>query len=342
MPHDNRLYTVLAGALGALLLAACEPVDTPGTGEGAAPAPSEATISQGQEAPRVDRAEAGAPDRGRVEDGDGSGAPALWTLSDEDTVVHLFGTVHILKPGTEWRTPQFDAIFETADAIYFEADVSSPEAATAMARLVPQLGIFTDGTRLSDILDEEEEREVREAVEHIGVPMSAVEPMKPWLATVQLSVQALVKQGYKPDSGVETVLTRAATQSGKPMRFLETGEQQLRFFADMSQEDQVEFLVASAVQIEENPELLDTLVTEWTQGDVRAIGEIMAKPEVMGSQHVYDVLIVERNANWTEQIDTLMEEEGGTFLIAVGAGHLAGADSVVEMLRTKGYEVAGP
>ena len=97
--------------------------------------------------------------------------------------------------------------------------------------------------------------------------MSAIEPMKPWLATVQLSVQALVKQGYKPDSGVETVLTEAAKDTGKPLRFLETGEEQLRFFADMPQEDQVEFLDASAVQIEENPQLLDTLVAKWAEGD---------------------------------------------------------------------------
>lgn len=338
---DNRLLTLMAAALAGFALAACDTGNVPAGSEPTAP---DAAI----EAPPVPDTETGRTDEGpepraaQDTETQAPGAPALWTVSDSDTTVHLFGTVHILKPETEWRTPQFDAMFETTDAVYFEADVSSPQAARDMARLVPQLGIYTDGKRLSDVLDSDEEREVEEAMDYIGVPMSAIEPMKPWLATVQLSVQALVKQGYSPDSGVETVLTEAAEAAGKELRFLETGEQQLRFFADMSQEDQVEFLVASAVQIEENPELLDTLVAEWAQGDVEEIGHIMADPEVMGSQHVYDVLIVERNANWVDQITALMEAEAGTFLIAVGAGHLAGEDSVVEMLRADGFEVDGP
>jgi len=341
MPIEHRLTRLLAAGLSGLLLAACQPSQTPGAdgdeeGAPAAPPSPSSSAASNEAAPQPeagDRAPATGP---------GEGAPAVWTLSDEDTTVHLFGTVHILKPETVWRTPGFNEIFEAADAVYFEADVSSPQAAQAMAGLVPELGIYSDGTRLSDVLDAEEEREVEEAMDHIGVPMSAIEPMKPWLATVQLSVQALVKQGYKPDSGVETVLTEAAKDTGKPLRFLETGEEQLRFFADMPQEDQVEFLVASAVQIEENPQLLDTLVAEWAEGDVEAIGQIMSEPEVMGSEHVYDVLIVERNEDWTDQIETLMEDEAGTFLIAVGAGHLAGEDSVVEMLRARGYEVEGP
>lgn len=341
MVCNNRLLIIMAAACGSALLTACDMADAPAS---PAPAAPDAVIEDPAAPDMQADSRDPAPQSPAAQD-EGTpapGSPALWTLSDEDTTVHLFGTVHILKPETQWRTPQFDAIFDATDAVYFEADVSSPQAARDMARLVPKLGIYTDGTRLSDVLDENEEREVEEAMDYIGVPMSAIEPMKPWLATVQLSVQALVKQGYSADSGVETVLTEAAEAAGKDMRFLETGEQQLRFFADMSQEDQVEFLVASAVQIEENPQLLDTLVAEWAEGDVEEIGHIMAEPEVMGSQHVYDVLIVERNANWADQIAALMEAEAGTFLIAVGAGHLAGKDSVVEMLRADGFEVEGP
>lgn len=271
-----------------------------------------------------------------------AGAPALWTVADEDTTVHLFGTIHILRPETEWRTEAIDAVLETADAIYFEADVTSPEAQQAMARLVPQLGIYTDGTKLSDVLGDADEREVKEATDLIGVPMTAMEPMKPWLATVQLSMLALQKQGYDPASGVEIVLTEAARDAETPLRFLESGEQQLRFFADASMADQIDYLVATAEQIEKDPGLLDRLVAEWAEGDVAAIASIMADPEVMGSDGIYETMIVSRNRDWTRQITALMAAEPGVFLIAVGAGHLAGEDSVVEMLRAEGFTVEGP
>ncbi|MEM1234930.1 MAG: TraB/GumN family protein [Pseudomonadota bacterium] len=270
------------------------------------------------------------------------GEPPIWTLSDADTTIHLFGTVHILKPETEWKTSTLETVLGEIDALYFEADVASPEAAAEMARLVPQLGVFTDGTKLSDLLDPEELREVEEAATLIGLPMAAIEPMKPWLATVQMSVLALQKQGYAADSGVETVLTSEALDRGIPLRFLESAAEQLNFFADLPIDDQVEFLVTSSIQIEDDPNLLDTLVEEWAEGDVDDLAAILAEPDMMGSDGVYDVLIVERNQNWVSQIKSLMEAEAGTFLMAVGAAHLAGDDSVVEMLRAEGIAVSGP
>ena len=88
--------------------------------------------------------------------------------------------------------------------------------------------------------------------------------------------------------------------------------------------------------------MLDALVTEWAEGDVDDLAHLMSEPDAMGSEAVYDNLIVTRNANWTEEIKTLMAEEAGSFFIAVGAAHLAGEDSVIAMLRADGYEVDGP
>ena len=55
----------------------------------------------------------------------GAGEPALWTLSDEDTTLHIFGTVHLLRPGLDWRSDALDAALTDADTIVFEADVTS-------------------------------------------------------------------------------------------------------------------------------------------------------------------------------------------------------------------------
>lgn len=270
------------------------------------------------------------------------GEPPVWSVSDEDTTIYFFGTVHILKPETEWKTDALIQAFDSADAVYFEADVASAEATANMARLVPQLGMLPSGEKLTALLDEDELKEVEEAAALVGMPVAALDPLQPWLATVQLSAMALQKQGYSPDSGVETVLTELAETEGLELRFLETAEEQLRFFADLPIEDQVEFLVVSAQQIEDEPTMLDDLVREWAEGDVDDLAHLMAEPDVMGSEAVYDSLIVARNTNWTRQIKMLMEDEAGSFFIAVGAAHLAGEDSVIAMLRADGYAVEGP
>lgn len=328
--------TLWAGAAGlAILLAACSPAETDPAPEADTPAevtetdaPADTPVETEAETERVDLPPLG--------------EPVLWTLADEDTTIHLFGTVHILKPDVEWRTDELDAALDSADAIYFEADVFSEDAQMQIAMLVPQLGVFTDGTTLSSLLDEDELREVEEAADIIGLPMAAIEPLKPWLASVQMSVMGLQQQGYEEDSGVEVVLRKEAQDNDVEIRFLETAEEQLRIFAGFSLEDQVDMLVAGSVQIEDNPTMLDDLVDDWVTGDVDDLALFMTDADSLGSEAIMEGLLVDRNENWNTQIQSLLADEAGTFLYAVGSAHLVGEDSVIAMLRADGFEVSGP
>ncbi len=47
----------------------------------------------------------------------------MWQVSDADSSVWLFGSIHVLPPTIDWRTPAFDAILGKADEVYFEADI---------------------------------------------------------------------------------------------------------------------------------------------------------------------------------------------------------------------------
>jgi uncharacterized protein YbaP (TraB family) len=52
----------------------------------------------------------------------------------------------------------------------------------------------------------------------------------------------------------------------------------------------------------------------------------------------FRILITDRNSNWAGEIEKMMAGDKDYF-IAVGAGHLIGAGSVVDLLATKGYKV---
>ena len=342
----NDWKALLAGASALALLAAC---GNGGEETDAAPAtPPADSIDAGaaSQAPGADAssgAETASTDAGidPVAASEGPGTPALWTLSDEDTTIYIFGTVHLLKPELEWRTPEFDAALASIDTLYTEADVLSPAAQAEGQKLVMDLGMLDGGETLTAILDDADEKEVKEALDILGLPMAALDPMEPWMASITLSQVAVMQQGYAPGAGVESVLIGEAEAAGKELAYFETIEEQLNFFANLPDEDQVDFLVASAEAIENEPDMLDRLVAEWAEGDVQGLGEMMADPGAFGSQTVYDVLLVERNRNWIPQIEAILEEPG-TVMVAVGAGHLAGDDSLITMLRDKGYEVTGP
>jgi uncharacterized protein YbaP (TraB family) len=265
--------------------------------------------------------------------------PALWVVRDADTVVYLFGTVHVLKPDMKWQTEKFDLAFNKADVIYQEADLS-PEIQQALGAVLPGLAFYSDGRTLREVLNEADEKEVKEAADIVGLDMIAVDRMKPWFAAIGLTQMQMVKAGYQADKGVEMIITEKAKKADKPIRFLETAEWQLRLLAELPEASQIEFLVAGAEAIEDSPEMLDDLVDDWFTGDVDGIADLMSDEDAMGDDVVYDAMLTQRNRNWTREIQKLMQAEEGTFLFAVGAAHLAGEDSVINMLRDQGETVA--
>jgi len=266
----------------------------------------------------------------------GSGAPAMWTFSDEDTTVYLFGTVHLLKPDVTWRSPVFNVALSQADTLVLEADVASAESQADIQKLVMDYGMFSEGQTLRGALEEDDEAVVSAALEANGIPLQAVDTMKPWMVGLQLSMMQIMKAGYDPQSGVETILL--ADAGDKKLTYLETAETQIKALSGASVEDQVKGLMATLSTMELGEEYLDILVAEWADGDVKGIGALMSNPAMFGTQDAYDALLTQRNKNWVPGIKTLLNEPG-TKLVAVGAGHLAGPDSVVGMLKKDGINV---
>ena len=271
----------------------------------------------------------------------GAGQPAMWTLKDEDTTLHLLGTVHLLRPDLEWRTPEIGAAIAAADTVVFEADTTSAEAGRELMKFFSSQGMFTDGTQLTSLLTEAEVAVLTEALTEVGLPLEAVQPMRPWYAALNLSVMQMTSEGFDPASGVEMKIEAEAKGHGAAFDYLETVDQQLGEFARLDNCAQVEFLMMTAASLGEGVEVLDLLVSEWADGDAAGLGALMASPDSFGSQAAYEALLTNRNARWVPLIAGKLEEPG-TQLIAVGAGHLVGEDSVIAMLRAEGYEVAGP
>ncbi|MEO0449722.1 MAG: TraB/GumN family protein [Pseudomonadota bacterium] len=272
----------------------------------------------------------------------GPGSPALWTLADDDTTIHIFGTVHLLRPDLEWRSETFDTAFSAADKVVFEVDMKSEEAQRAVTTDFLARGMYQDGRTLKDVLNDEDEAVISAAFDSLGVPIEAMNTFEPWMASVNLGVMQLMNDGYDPNSGVETVLEAEATEAGKSFGYLETISQQADAFDLLPEDEQISILYETALLLEESPRMLDLLVDEWADGDVNGIGTLVANPEGYGfTDAAYESLLIVRNTAWVPQIEAMLDEPGSVF-IAVGAGHLAGPDSVITMLRDKGYTIDGP
>lgn len=269
----------------------------------------------------------------------GPGTPALWQMQDDDTTIYLFGTVHILRPEVEWRSPVFETAFASADTIVFEVDLTSEEAQSAIMKDLVSRGFYDDGRTLRSVLDDEVEAVVETALDSVGLPLDAVNAMEPWMTATNLSTMKLQADGYDPSSGVEAILGAEAKTAGKAFSYLETISDQADAFDLLPEEDQITALYETALMLDESPDMLDQLVEEWADGDVEGLTALVADPEGLGNgEAFYQAVLVDRNEKWVPKIEALLDEPG-TVLIAVGAGHLVGQDSVIAMLRNAGYTI---
>jgi uncharacterized protein YbaP (TraB family) len=260
-------------------------------------------------------------------------APALWVVKDEDSTIYLFGTVHALRPDTVWRSPAIDKAL--ADAAELWVEVEADDAAV-MQPLVLKYGIDT-AIPLSGKVPADRLPALEAAAKGAGLTLAQMEPMRPWLAGLTLSVVPILKAGYDPQSGVESKLKTAAKAAGKPVRTLESPEQQIRFFADLPPAVEMEFLDSALEEAGEGAAVLDEMVAVWAAGDVAGIERLMVDEMKTEFPELHAALLVDRNRDWAGQIDTLLDGKG-VILIAVGAGHLAGADSVQARLAARGIQ----
>ncbi len=261
--------------------------------------------------------------------------PALWVVSDEDSTLYLFGTVHVLRPDTAWGSPVVDAAFEASRDVIFE--ISNPDDQAAIVPLIQQYGVSPDRP-LSSLLTPAELADLDAAARTIGATAAQMESLRPWLVGLTLSVAPLARAGYDPKSGVELILKARAEAAGKAISGFETLESQVGLLAGLPEDIQLDFLRSTLTEFDHATTELDALVEAWASGDVESIDRLGVAEMRAASEAVYQALLVTRNAAWADQIETLLQGSGVTF-IAVGSAHLAGEDSVQAILAERGVTV---
>ena len=257
--------------------------------------------------------------------------PALWRVADADTTIYLFGTVHALPEGKEWFDGRIERAFNASNEMVTEVDLSDQSSSTAAMQSAAML---PEGTSLRSLMTPENRQQFEAALVGLGLPVEALDRMEPWMASLTMSLLPLLRQGYQTESGVEMALSSRA--GDKPRDALETVAQQIDLFDGMPTDAQLIFLDKTVEAMPEAKPSLDAMVAEWIKGDADALAALLNAE--LDDPVLYQRLLTQRNANWAGWIEQRLQQPGTVF-IAVGAGHLAGADSVQRQLAKRGLRV---
>lgn len=260
------------------------------------------------------------------------GDPALWVIRDADSTIYLFGTVHLMRPGLDWMSPEVEAAFNASEELWLELE--NPTDTAAAQPLIMQYGVSPQ-TPLSSLLTPDEFAQLDRAARSFGGTAEALDPLRPWLAALTLTVAPLQAAGYDPNAGIDMMLRARALETGHTIRGLETMEQQMRFFADMREADQVDFLRETLSGFDEAVTMIDQMAALWLAGDPDGLYALGGAEMKADYPELNDLLLTTRNADWVRQIQEELAGSGTVF-IAVGALHLAGPDSVQALLAAQG------
>jgi len=262
--------------------------------------------------------------------------PAMWVVKGPHATVYLFGTIHALDKNHPWHTAKIDAAIERSQSLWLE--VPNVDDAASMQPLLMQLGLDM-AHPLSTKLTPDQMAKLTKAASSLPGGSGMLDMMKPWLAGMMLSLAPVLQAGYDPNSGVEIELKPEFVKANKPVKGFETMEQQIHYFADLSEKAQLDFLVSEIDDTDSAVDKFKELVAAWYSGDPAKLDALNNAEFRDKYPDLFQLLVVKRNQNFASQIQNLLKGDSVSF-VAVGAGHLVGKDGVPAMLEKQGYKVS--
>ena len=264
-----------------------------------------------------------------------SAKPALWKLADADTTIYLFGTIHVLPQNYQWRTKAFNAAVAKADTLVLEvADLGDTEKTAAV---FTKLAMSPGLPPVLDRVPADKRPGLKALIDKAGFPPAALGQFESWAVAITLAGGMLKDLNLSPDNGVERALTTQFTAAKKPVIGLETTELQLGIFDKLPEAAQRTFLSSLADEEGDPKAEFDKMLNAWRTGNDKAIA-MTFDDELRTSPELTNALLTNRNANWTAWLAKRLDTPG-TVIVAVGAGHLAGPESVQAMLAKQGIKV---
>jgi uncharacterized protein YbaP (TraB family) len=256
--------------------------------------------------------------------------PAIWKVADKDTTIYLFGTVHALPKDSKWFSGPVERAYDQSNELVTEIPMSD---SAGEAKAIADRALLPKGQSLRNLMTAEDRKQFEAALVSLGLPVEAMDRFQPWYAALTLSLLPVTQAGYDPQSGAESELT--AKSDDKSKAALETIDQQIELFDGLPLKTQLQFLDQTAESVSTATATLDAMVAKWMMGDPDGLAVLLNQD--LEDPMLHKRLLTDRNARWAKWIDGRLKQPGTVF-VAVGAGHLAGKDSVQRQLRKLGIK----
>ena len=258
----------------------------------------------------------------------------LWKASNQQGMVYLVGSVHLLAKEYYPLNPAFEAALNESDLLVEELDLGEMLAPESQMALLTR-GLLPAGQSLEKVVSPSTMDVVTRRVVALGLPLEPLKRFKPWSLALTLLALEWQKAGFEAELGLDKYFYDRAKEGGKAVQGLETVAFQISRFDDMSMADQDRLLLQSLKELDTEVAAVTTLANAWKAGDAATVERVVLQ-DVKSDPLLYRRLVVERNQTWLPRIEALFGRSKPA-VVVVGAAHLVGPDGILAALRAKGY-----
>jgi uncharacterized protein YbaP (TraB family) len=249
---------------------------------------------------------------------------------------YLLGSVHVMNQGVYPLSPAIEKAFKESKVLVEEVDLDEMNNPATMIQLMAK-AMLPENQTLDMIVSPETFEAVRARAAAGNVPLVVLQRMKPWTAGVTLAAAELTRAGFNSNLGIDKHFFDRAKEAGMPFRPLETLEYQFDRLDGLPGALQEKSLEVMLADIDSQVSNVETIIAAWRKGDTSALEKLMAEGTDEAPE-IRERLLVERNRNWIPHIEKCLKTDEKCFVV-VGAAHLVGPDSVVDLLQKAGYKV---
>lgn len=260
----------------------------------------------------------------------------LWEVKGKTKTVFLLGSLHLMKKNMYPLDDVIEDAYKRADIVAFETDMAAMESPEFAMKLMKE-ATYPEGETLKKNLPE---ATYSLLVSNLQASIGSAEPFekfKPWMVAVTLIALELQKLGFSAEKGLDKHFYTRAKEDQKSIQELETPDEQLKLLTSLNDLEAGDFLGQSLNEMDTWKTQFNAMVDAWRVGDTKGLEEILTE-----SFKKYPAMekkfLTGRNEKWLGKIEKLIQGDKDA-LVIVGAGHLVGKDSVVELLSRKGFKV---
>ncbi|MCA1967376.1 MAG: TraB/GumN family protein [Flavobacterium sp.] len=255
----------------------------------------------------------------------------LWKISGNglNKPSYLFGTIH-LTCDTSLDENTLNAL-EATEQLYLELDMDDKSIQMQMMKLM----MMKDGAKLSTLLSPEDFKILDEFMKkNLNMSVKLFDSFKPFMISSMLFPKMLDCKS----KSVESELMKITKEQNEEIFGLEKAEDQMKVFDEISYQDQADELLKTVKDnLEKDKKEFQEMITIYQNKDIEGMLKMMDDSDNKITSENQDVLLNNRNKNWIPIMIKIMKDKPTFF--GVGAGHLAGEEGVIKLLRKKGYKV---